>query len=131
MKLSNKIFVTNEKEQSAFIAALQQFTSNKELPVDISYKLIKVVKEVNDKAVTFKLAKESVYRKYGKEKEGIISIDPKKVVEVTEEMNKLYEIEEEYNFEPVELKLEDLKKYNMKMSAEDLIEIEEVIIIKE
>ena len=119
MKIKNTIFEGDRVE------ALNELVSLK-LPLKQTYSLVKLVKELREKEQVYRDSKMAIFRKYGKEKDGVVSIIPKHQEQATKELNELVTFEEEYSLEskivlPKEIELSAMQV----MSLEDIIDIGE------
>jgi len=132
MKLKNIIFhgvINNEtkKEESKFINAVN-FLSTQDLPIKKSYSLVKLLKQLKEKLEVFNEAKMNLYKKYGEEdkKTQQIIVKQENMASFNKEYTELCEQEEEYNFSKIDILPED----NIKIKADYLVELEDIINIK-
>lgn len=116
MKLKNEIFV------NGFTSSLAKLL-DKELDIELSYSLMKLVKEVDAKALTFNEAKMKLFNKHGDEKDGQIKVRPEEMEEFNTEMIKITSLEEDYSFSKVKL------PKDIKISVKDLIVLDSIIEI--
>ncbi len=118
MKIKNNIF------ESGQIQAINELIAQP-LPVAQSYKLMKFAKELAEKEKVYMEAKMSIFKKYGKEKDGQIEIEKKNQKQATAEIDELLELEEEYEFEGGIKLPEDIK-----LSAAQIMLIEDFVTIE-
>ena len=117
MKIRNTIFEGDR------VVALNELITLK-LPLRETYNLVKLVKEIKEKEQVYRDAKLAIFRKYGKEKKGVIEIIPKNQEQANKELNELVLYEEEYSLDkkivlPKEVELSAVQV----MLLEDIIEI--------
>ena len=115
LKLTNAIFVNN------FVAALNKLI-DEPLPVAKSYKLVKLVRQLEEKSEVFSTAKKKLLEKYGKPGEdGQYKINKGSEEEFSQQYNELVAIEEEYDFDKISL------PDDIKITTKDLLMLEELI----
>jgi len=119
MKLKNIVFT------NGFVQSYQKLL-DKELPISLSYNIAKSVKDINEKSKLFEELKIKLYKKYGDEKDGQIKIKDNNLLKFQNELDELLNIEEEYNIEKIEFKIDSL----IELSAKDILLLEDVISIK-
>jgi hypothetical protein len=121
MKFSNHIFVRGQ------IPVINELI---EKPLDIAeaYKLVKFARSLKEKEEDFNEARLKVFKKYGEQnKEGNWEIkDDKAREEAAKEIDKLLEIEEEYDLES-KIKVPQ----DVKLSAAELMLLEDIIEVPE
>lgn len=112
MKLPNYVF-----ENQLLISSLNKVLDCN-LPIKNVYKLSKLVKELNDKEVGYQEARLKLLKKYGEDKgENGFEIEKDKVEEFNNEWKSLLEIEEEYNYNKIDL---NVNKINVELSLKEL-----------
>lgn len=119
MKLKNKVF------ENGFIASLQKLIGQ-DLPVKMTYSLVKLVKEVNDKSVVYREAKQKIFDKYAEKQGDNLILNPatEDGKKGTAKLDELLQLEETYEIEKI--KLPD----DVKLSVQDVMLLEEVLVIK-
>lgn len=113
MKIANSIF------DSPKVGAINDLISLP-LPVKDAYALMKFAKELSEKETIYRDAKMKIFKEYGEEKKGILSIKKENEEKAFEELKALAEIEEEYTL-PNKIKL----PVDIKLSAQQLSLLED------
>ena len=115
LKLTNAIFVND------FVAALNKLV-DEPLPVAESYKLVKLIRQLEEKNVVFDTARKKLLDKYGKSgDDNKYKINKGSEEEFSEQYNELVAIEEEYDYEKISL------PDDVKITTKDLLMLEELI----
>ncbi len=92
MKIANSIF------EDGSVPAINELLAQP-LPVFDAYKLVKFARELKEKEEAYQTAKLGIFKKYGKEKDGAITIVKGNEEKANEELNVLLSLEEKYEFE--------------------------------
>jgi len=119
MKFKNSIFIRGQ------IPVINKLIE-KPLEITESYKLVRFAKSLRENEEIFNKAKLKVFEKFGeKNKEGNWEIkDEKKQEEATKELDKLLDIEEEYDLDS-KIKIPE----DIKLSAAEILLLEDIIEI--
>lgn len=97
------------------VEAVKELTS-KDLSINISVKLVKIIKKLNEVLEVYETKRKSLYEKYGEELEnGSMKIFDEKLEIFNEEHNKL--TKEEIDIEFGQIDVSDLGDINMKTST--------------
>lgn len=118
MKLKNEIFV------NGFIEALRKLSEEK-FPIETSYKLAKLMREVEDKGTIFFALRLEIFKKYGEEissEPELWEIKPENKKIANKEINALKEIKEDYSLKNKVKLTKDLK-----ISPKDLLVLDNII----
>lgn len=92
---------------------------NAELPIKISYKLSKLVKDLNEELNFFEEKRKKLIEKFGEKKGDKIEVKQENLELFTNEMNELLKLKVEFKFEKIQLneienvKLSSLEVYNL------------------
>jgi hypothetical protein len=92
MKIANSIF------EDGSVPAINELLTQP-LPVSDAYKLVKFARELKEKEEVYRTAKLGIFKKYGKEKDGEITIAKGNEEKADKELNELLSLEEKYEFE--------------------------------
>ena len=124
MKIKNTVF--SGGQVASINKVLQQ-----DLPVLTSYKLAKLSKELVTKAEVYDTARMALLKKLGTEdkEKGVYEFGKGKQEQFQKEFNELLQIEEDYDFETINLDLADVE--GVKLSALDLNNLELFINFKD
>jgi hypothetical protein len=95
-----------------------------------TYRISKMVKRINEELLHLEEARMAIFRKFGEEKDGQISVKPENTQEFQKEMMDYFNQEIEINFDPVEITVD---KYPSELSANEYLILEEggFITVKE
>jgi hypothetical protein len=98
-----------------------------DLPINIAYRITKIIKVINSELEHIENLRMSLINKYGKQEPGkdMIVVPSEKQNIFLMEFNKLLEEKVNLDFEPA--LISDLKEYNIKLSAMDLIFLEKFL----
>lgn len=117
MKLPNKVLNQN------FFDSLQKIMEQ-DMPVQKSFELMKIVKELEKYLDIYNGMKNKILEKYWKRQENWNrEIEKEKISKCQTEIAELDKIENEYNFELFEL------SENLRLSTKDIINIEKILKI--
>jgi hypothetical protein len=117
MKIANSIF------EDGRVGAINELLKQP-LPVSDSYRLMKFAKELKEKEEVYSSAKLSIFRKYGKEKDGSITIEKSKQEKANKELEELLSLEEKYEFDKkIVLPKDVILSAVQIMQLEDLVEV--------
>lgn len=118
MKIANRIF------DSLKVGAINELIAQK-LPISEAYSLMKFAKELSEKETIYREAKLKIFRMYGTEKDGIVSIKKGNEEKASKELEKLASLEEDYKFD----KKIVLPK-GLELSAQQLMLLEDFVEVK-
>ena len=129
MKLPNTIFTPDQDSKAPFMDALKVLI-DKDLPIEITYDLLTIVKKIDEKAAVFEEARMALVKKHGKEKDGQLEVPKKNIQAFSDDYTKLAAIEEEYDIEPLELDMAVLKENNVVIKPKTLLLLDKIIKLK-
>ena len=127
MKLKNQIFTVNTikenwKEKWIWFIPSLSALMKKDLPISLSYKLIKFNAELTEKEIVYNEARLWIFKKYWEEEWQIWQIKSEENIKLAnKEFAELLALEEEYSIEPIVLP-EDIK-----IPTIDLIFIKDIL----
>jgi len=120
MKTTNgEIYVTKD--------SLQKLVDVEDMPIKYGFKVLKLVKKLNDEIVIIEQGRNLLIKKYGTEADGKISVSPldENFVKFVEEANEMMAIEVEFDLPKA--KVPD----NVSMSVKDIAALEPFIELVE
>jgi len=118
--------IKNEFFESGAVLELKKLT-DKELKAKVSYKLVKVIKKINDLGKIYIDTKQKLLEQYGtlSEDKKQYSFETENSIKFQKELKDLLAIENEFEFKKVELSGDTI------LSARAIMLLEDFIIIKE
>jgi len=118
--------ITNEFFESGAVKELTKLTE-KEIKATIAYKLVKVIKKINELGIVYMKTKQKYLEQYGilSEDRKTYSFEGENLEKFNIEMKELLKIENEFSFKKVVL------PGDIELSAKTLMLLEDFITVKE
>lgn len=95
----------------------------KDLPISSAYSLAKIVKDLDNQYKIIEDLRIALAKKMGKEEDGKLVVPNEKMEEFTQELDKVFSQEEDFDFEKISIQVENVK-------TKDIIVLDKLIEFK-